>query len=98
MTKPSDVAMFALIGLGTLVLGGIAYALIASKGKNVFPIQVSVHSEPVTDPEGRAWVSALQHRLSPAQFEEVVKTNPVGRDYALGLFAHNDMTNHVRIL
>ena len=90
--------MIALIGIGALVLGSMAYALIASKGRTIFPIRVSVRYEPVTDPETQVWASALEHQLSPAEFEEVVKTNTTGRDYALGLFAYNEMTNHVRIL
>jgi hypothetical protein len=76
----------------------MAYALMVSKGRTIFPIRVSVRHEPVTVPETRVWASALEHQLSPEQFEEIVKTNHEGRDFALGLFAYNDMTNHVRIL
>jgi hypothetical protein len=76
----------------------MAYALIVSKGRMIFPIRIEVERSDVTAPEGRIWVSALEHQLSPEQFEEVVKTNREGRDFALGLFAYNDMTNHVRVL
>ena len=96
MIKPSALATSVLIGVGALILACIAYSLIVSKGRTIFPIHV--HFEPVRGPGTEIWVSALEQQLSPAQFEEVVKTNIVGRDYALGLFAHNDMTNHVRVL
>jgi hypothetical protein len=96
--KPSKIATIVLGAVGVLALGYMAYALIASKGRTKSPIRLSVRYEPVTVPETRVWVSALEHQLSPEQFEEVVKTNREGRDFALGLFAYNDMTNHVRIL
>jgi hypothetical protein len=97
MTKPSKTTV-SLIGIVTLILGCMAYAWVVSKGKTIFPVRVSVHYEPVTTSETRIWVSALTHQLSPAEFEQVVKTNREGRDFALGLFAYNGMTNHVRIL
>jgi hypothetical protein len=49
-------------------------------------------------PDGEVWTSALQQQLSPAEFEKVVEAHPEGRDFALSLFAYNEMTNHVRIL
>lgn len=76
----------------------MTYALVVSKGRTIFPIQIKVERNYVTVPEGQVWVSALERQLSPEQFDEVVKTNQEGRDFALGLFAYNDMTNHVRVL
>lgn len=98
MTKLAKIITVVLGVVCALVLGCMAYALIVTKGRTIFPVRVSVHYEPVTVPETRVWVSALERQLSPEQFEEVVKTNHEGRDFALGMFAYNDMTNHVRIL
>ena|SRR5579863_5896282 len=98
MTKSFKTTTIILIGIGAVILGCMAYALVVSKGRTVFPVQISLSYEPVTIPETRVWVSALRHQLSPAEFEQVVKTNRDGRDFALGLFAYNGMTNYVRIL
>jgi hypothetical protein len=98
MIKHLNIVTIALVGLGVLVLGCMAYALIVSKGRTVFPIRIKVERSYVAVPEGEVWVAALEQQLSSEQFEQVVKTNYEGRDFALGLFAYNDMTNHVRVL
>src|SRR6185312_9109821 len=98
MTKSSQILIVVFGAVCAVVLGCMVYALIFSKGRTVFPVWISVRREPVMVPAARVWVFALEHRLSPEQFEEVVKTNHEGRDFALALFAGNGMTNYVRIL
>jgi methyl coenzyme M reductase subunit D len=98
VTKHSNIAKITLLGLGALVVCCIAYALVVSKGRTIFPIRIKVEHSHITVPEGGVWVSALEQQLTPEQFDEVVRTNHQGRDFALGLFAYNNMTNHVRVL
>jgi hypothetical protein len=59
MIKHLNIVTIALVGLGVLVLGCMAYALIVSKGRTVFPIRIKVERSYVAVPEGEVWVAAL---------------------------------------
>jgi hypothetical protein len=87
--------LILLCGIAAII-SSVAY--IVSNTWKVSPIQISITKQPMILPNGQVWTSALQQQLSPAEFEKIVKAHPEGRDFALSLFAYNEMTNHVRIL
>lgn len=98
MRKSSEIAMVCVLCVVSVIVGLVVYTLVISNGRDTLPVHLSINKKLIPAPEATVWVAALQHRVSPEQFEEIVKTNRQGRDYALGLFAHSGMTNHVLIL
>jgi hypothetical protein len=96
MKRPFNIEMIALMGLGAFVVGCMAYGLSVWKGRTI--VSVRIERNYITVPESRIWVSAFEHRFTPEELEQVAKTNREGRDFALRLFACNQLTNHVRVL
>ena len=99
MNKPSKKTLLILLPLCAIALGCVMYALVVSKSTTIFPFRIFLKAEPeVAVPEWQVWVSALENQLSTEQFEQFVKTNRQGREFAIALYAKNSMTNHVRLL